>query len=178
MKAIQINTNEIRAEASGSLSPRPKAAFGDVLSGVSAMGPATAELTSQWTGNNQLAEAVLNMAFSGTEVARGAFQQTAASYPSYSYPGMMGSPKYAGESPLFANPNDVSGSLSPDSSVVPGTNMSTEQLMSVMNQNSMRLMYLQAAIQQHGQMYSTLSNISAADHRARMSMIEKFTARG
>ena len=50
--------------------------------------------------------------------------------------------------------------------------------MEVMNQNNLQLIELQAIMQSNMQTWNTKSNILSADHRAKMSMIEKFTARG
>ena len=65
------------------------------------------------------------------------------------------------------------------SAVVPGTEgFSQWDLINTMNQNNLQLLELQATMQSNMQGWNTKSNILSADHRARMAMIEKFTARG
>lgn len=181
MKSIQIDKNLIKAEAQSKFAAEPAAKFSTVLDGFSTMGPATAELTNQWTGNNRMASAVLNAAFSGLEVGRavspssyggaGGFGGYGGYGASAAAPGYMGAPKYAG-------PTDGNPAFSPTGGDVAGTGMSPDELMNTMNMNNLRLLELQAMMQSNMQRFTTLSNINSADHRARMSMIEKFTARG
>ena len=65
-----------------------------------------------------------------------------------------------------------------NSSVVSGTDgFSQMDMINTMNQNNLQLLELQAVMQSNMQQWNTKSNILSADHRARMAMIEKFTAR-
>lgn len=70
-----------------------------------------------------------------------------------------------------------------DSPVIPtgGTgmeeNFSQMDMINTMNQNNLKLLELQAVMQNNMQSWNTKSNILSADHRAKMAMIEKFTAR-
>lgn len=59
-----------------------------------------------------------------------------------------------------------------------GTGMTQMDMINTMNQNNLQLLELQAVMQNNMQGWNTKSNILSADHRARMAMIEKFTARG
>ena len=62
---------------------------------------------------------------------------------------------------------------------VPGYDgFSQSDMINTMNQNNLQLLELQATMQSNMQAWNTKSNILSADHRARMAMIEKFTARG
>jgi hypothetical protein len=77
--------------------------------------------------------------------------------------------------------NSLNASLMPggSSAVVPGTeNFSHMDMINTMNQNNLQLLELQATMQSNMQSWNTKSNILSADHKARMAMIEKFTARG
>lgn len=79
------------------------------------------------------------------------------------------------------NSLQTGGSLLPSSGtpVVPGTEgYSHSDMINSMNQNNLELLELQATMQSNMQSWNTKSNILSADHRARMAMIEKFTARG
>lgn len=188
-----INPVEIQNRAQQKFtSPPPKALgmeFGDFLSGVSAMTPFAAEFTHQATGSVGAATA-LNAAFVSFPAAASAFSGAAPSWASaggqlyspYGAPwgGQGGIPNLGGDYPMsglggtgFGAGTGVSGG-----EAVPGTNMSQFQLMNVMNQNNLRLIELQALMQSNMQVWNTKSNILSADHRAKMSMIEKFTARG
>lgn len=172
-----INPQEI--QKGQNLPSRPSGAkgmeFGDFLAGVSAMTPFATEFTRQSTGNVNAAT-VLNAAFSSFPAAASAFSGQAPSWARASSVGPYGQ-MYPGGIPGLDNtqgqPMPVSGG-----SVVPGTNMDQAQLMEVMNQNNLHLIELQALMQSNMQVWNTKSNILSADHRAKMSMIEKFTARG
>lgn len=183
MEPIQINTEAIKAQVKGKAAVgAPKTAFGDVLGGVSAMGPATAELVGQWSGGADLAGAVLNAAFSGVNVSAGFTPTSMGGYGGYgaytSTPGLMGTPGYT------TQPGYVSGKFATNT---PTTSTGTpiddpaqyqQEIMQTMNTNNLKLLELQAMMQSNMQSWTTKSNILSADHRARMSMIEKFTARG
>ncbi|MDO8526551.1 MAG: hypothetical protein Q7T03_02565 [Deltaproteobacteria bacterium] len=191
LESININPVEIqRAQNQPSAGPKAKGMeFGDFLGGVSAMTPFATEFTRQSTGNVNAAT-VLNAAFTSFPGAAGSFSG-AGGAPSWSaasspygpgsanggIPGLAmgsysGSPM-GGASAMGGNAAGVSGG-----SVVPGTNMTQFQLMDVMNQNNLQLIELQAIMQSNMQVWNTKSNILSADHRAKLSMIEKFTARG
>lgn len=161
--------------------------FGDFLAGVSAMNPFATELTHQATGNVNAAT-VLNAAFASFPAAASAFSGgggggapswAAAGGSPYGmaqqwYPpgGPGGMPGLGSHYPMGALGEGGSNQ------VVPGTNMTQFQMMEMMNQNNLRLIELQALMQSNMQVWNTKSNILSADHRAKMSMIEKFTARG
>jgi hypothetical protein len=106
----------------------------------------------------------------------GASGYTGAGYGS-SVPSLAG-----GYNPGFkaASTGTSLGGLSDGSSaVVPGTDgFSQMDMINTMNSNNLGLLELQAVMQSNMQAWNTKSNILSADHRARMAMIEKFTARG
>lgn len=153
--------------------------FGDFLGGVSALTPFATEFTRQSTGSVNAAT-VLNAAFTSFPGAAGAFAGGAAPSwalashmgPAMPYGAPGGMPNLGGSYP------SEQGLVSGGAQAVPGTNMTQFQLMEVMNQNNLRLIELQALMQSNMQVWNTKSNILSADHRAKMSMIEKFTARG
>ncbi|MDP2599970.1 MAG: hypothetical protein Q8P84_04455 [Deltaproteobacteria bacterium] len=163
---------------------KPKAMeFGDIMGATSAMTPFATEFTKQSTGSVNAAT-VLNAAFSSFPNAAAAFAGGAPSWSSAGYSaapyGAM-TPGYGatGGIPGLANTYGSPGQLPVSGGqAVPGTNMSQAQLMEVMNQNNLQLIELQAIMQSNMQTWNTKSNILSADHRAKMSMIEKFTARG
>jgi len=108
---------------------------------------------------------VLAAAFSGV----GATNAQAGGTPSFASGG-------TGGNYMQTMPGMLPGS---DTPVVPGTeNFSQMDMINTMNQNNMELLQLQATMQSNMQGWNTKSNILSADHRARMAMIEKFTARG
>jgi hypothetical protein len=92
-----------------------------------------------------------------------------------------------GSAPYFASggmgglSSGVGGSLLPagsGGSVIPGTENYTQMdMINTMNQNNLQLLELQAVLQSNMQSWNTKSNILSADHRARMAIVEKFTAR-
>lgn len=176
MKPIQINPAEIKAQMKGkAATAAPKAAFGDVLDGFSAMGPATAELVSQWSGGSETAGAVLNAAFSGINLSS-AGGVGAASYGAYgTMPGLMGAPRYTTQTGFAGG---KAGSPVPGAQNLDDPAAYQGEIMQTMNTNNLKLLELQAMMQSNMQTWTTKSNILSADHRARMSMIEKFTARG
>lgn len=194
MKPIQIDPNAIKTEvAKSARAGSPKAAFSDILNGVSAMGPATNELVGQWTGGNENAGAVLNAAFSGIGVTAGAASPAgfgaAGGYGAYSdYPGLFGSPRYTTQpgaiAPTGATPGTGvryagSGGATSLGQTDPNDPAQYQyEIMTTMNSNNLKLLELQALMQSNSQAWTTKSNILSADHRSRMSMIEKFSARG
>lgn len=179
----KIDPNVIKAEAKRVV--LPKAAFSDVMVGASAMGPATAELVGQWSGGSNMAGAVLNAAFSGIDVA-GGMGARAGMYSSYGdTPGIFGASRYTTQYPAytsgykFGDSTSAAGtSVSGGYGTTAGTDVDPAWLMQTMNQNNLQLLELQAMMQSNMQSWTTKSNILSADHRARMSMVEKFTARG
>lgn len=178
-----INPVEIQRRAAQPSRPLQAKAmeFGDFLGGVSAMTPLATEMTRQATGSVNAAT-VLNAAFTSFPAAASAFAGGAA--PSWASAQMY---PYGGSSQLYGGgggiPNlggsyPTQAGLDGGNQVVPGTNMTQFQMVEIMNQNNMRLMELQALMQSNMQVWNTKSNILSADHRAKMAMIEKFTARG
>lgn len=172
INGIDPKAIEQQVSAGGKASVAPKAAFGDVML---AMGPATSELVNQWSGGSEKAGAVLNAAFSGVDVGNQMSYMSGSSggYGAYaSSPGLMGSPKYTTQ-PGFAAANTGGMMANPDDPAA-----YQKEIMQTMNTNNLKLLELQANMQSNMQSWTTKSNILSADHRARMSLIEKFTARG
>lgn len=100
------------------------------------------------------------------------------------YNAQSGTPSFAGGTPYnmsggMNSMQTMPGMLpSSGSAVVPGNdNFSHMDMVNTMNQNNLQLLELQAVMQSNMQAWNTKSNILSADHRARMAMIEKFTAR-
>ena len=147
--------------------------FGSMLDMVGAgMGPVAATSTAMY-GNNTAA-AALNAAFSGMSAGAGA-----ASGGGMSYGASFGGSTSG--APYLAAGMDYKGSTlsSGSTSTIAGTDsLSQADMINTMNQNNLQLLELQAMMQNNMQGWNTKSNILSADHRARMSMIEKFTARG
>jgi hypothetical protein len=159
--------------------PKPKASklkdigggdFSGMLDAVSAMGP-TMTTASQLYGSSN-SSAVLSAAFSG--ITNGA-QTLAGSTPTFAS-GNSGGYNLGAQ---YASTSGTIGTLDSNASVVPGTEgFSQMDMINTMNQNNLQLLELQATMQSNMQEWNTKSNILSADHRARMAMIEKFTARG
>lgn len=153
-----------------------------------ATGPAAATAGSMY--GNTPAYVALNAAFSGMGQAASSLSSGGGGMGGMSYGASIGG-GYAG-APYLAAGTGVSykaggytgaGTLDPNSPVIPGTGVGPDGLsygdmISTMNQNNLQLLELQAMMQNNMQMWNTKSNILSADHRARMAMIEKFTARG
>lgn len=140
--------------------------FNVMLDAVSAMGPTASTTASMYGSSNS--SAVLAAAFSG--ISTGA--QTLGG-------GSMASAGGYGAGANFSSTGGSIGTLDPNASVVPGTEgFSQMDMINTMNSNNLQLLELQATMQSNMQGWTTKSNILSADHRARMSMIEKFTARG
>ncbi len=182
MSLDPINPQDIqRVQNQPQQTPRAKGEFADIMGGVSAMSPFATEFTRQATGNVNAAT-VLNAAFSSFPGAASAFSGGAPSWSSAGYSATPYGPgAYAGYQGGIPGLSMQYGVTQPPVSAgqaVPGTNMSQAQLMEVMNQNNLQLIELQAIMQSNMQVWNTKSNILSADHRAKMSMIEKFTARG
>ncbi|MBN1282897.1 MAG: hypothetical protein JXA24_03905 [Proteobacteria bacterium] len=144
--------------------------FGGMLDAASAMSP-VATTAGQLYGNNSSA-AVLAAAFSGIS-AGASTMGSGASLTSY------GTPSYAGGFAAQTTGSTFGGLSDGTTSVIPGTEGFTQMdMINTMNQNNLQLLELQATMQSNMQGWNTKSNILSADHRARMAMIEKFTARG
>lgn len=142
------------------------------------MGPFATEFTRQASGNINAAT-VLNAAFTSFPAAAGSFAGGAApswAMASSAIPYQLG--PGSGMPNLGANYPTYPQNMAGGSQVVPGTNLSQFQLMEIMNQNNLKLIELQALMQSNMQVWNTKSNILSADHRAKMAMIEKFSARG
>lgn len=157
-----------------------KSMYGDILGGVSAMTPFATEFTRQSTGSVNAAT-VLNAAFTSFPAAAASFAGSPAPSWAASYGATtpwMSSPNAMGGIPGLGGSYPTTQGLVSGGQAVPGTNLSQFQLMEVMNQNNLRLIELQALMQSNMQVWNTKSNILSADHRAKMAMIEKFTARG
>ena len=147
--------------------------FSGMLDAASAMSGVATTAGSLY-GNNSSA-AVLAAAFSGISAGAANFGSGAdaamtSGTPSFS--GGYGAQTIGGTS-SFGTLTDGS------SSVISGTDgFSQMDMINTMNQNNLQLLELQATMQNNMQGWNTKSNILSADHRARMAMIEKFTARG
>lgn len=134
--------------------------FNAFLGAVDAMGP-TAMTSGQVYGDVNSAT-VLSSAFSGVS----SLNAQSAGYV----------PTMAGGYGKVGGGMGMPGAGNP---VVPGTEgFSQADMINTMNQNNLHLLELQAMMQSNMQEWNTKSNILSADHRARMAMIEKFTARG
>ncbi len=175
MTVNAININEIRENAKAT-GVRTGKDFNAFLGAADAMGN-TALTAGQMYGSPN-ATTVLGAAFSGIS------QLSSMSAPSFaggaefgavSSPGSYGALKYSSASLSGSGLTGAGGS----SSVIPGTDgFSQADMINTMNSNNLQLLELQAMMQSNMQAWNTKSNILSADHRARMSMIEKFTARG
>lgn len=187
------NPIEIQKQTQAQMQNQPKGAikaqgmeFGDFLAGVSAMTPFATEFTRQSTGDVN-ATNVINAAFASFPASASAFAGGAgpgfsqASLSPYGLPAsaQFASGGYSTGMPGFAGHDPQTHGLgSPNAEVAPGTGMTQFQLMETMNQNNLKLIELQAIMQSNMQTWNTKSNILSADHRAKMSMVEKFSARG
>jgi hypothetical protein len=137
--------------------------FGNaMLDAVGAFEGTAATAMGMYGGNGAAAPTVLAAAFSGVN----SYNAHAAGTPSFASGGMNS----------MTAPGLLPGS---GSAVVPGTEgFNQMDMINTMNQNNLQLLELQAVMQTNMQGWNTKSNILSADHRARMAMIEKFTARG
>ncbi len=165
---------KVKAQGSG-------ADFSGMLDAVSAFSNTATTAANMYGGGTS--SAVLSAAFSGINAA--AAQGLGSGGGMASFGGASGGTPYmaTGYSPgmKFASTGTDSnlGGLNPNAPVVPGTEgFSQMDMINTMNQNNLQLLELQAVMQSNMQAWNTKSNILSADHRARMAMIEKFTARG
>lgn len=174
-----VNPDQIKAQGLNNKSKGTKTKayavsdFDATMGAISAMAP-MATATNQVYGGSPNSGAVLAAAFGGINelgAQRGGFGGYAgASYGGAPYMAAGFGAQYAGGS---------IGTLDPNAPVVPGTEGFTHMdMINTMNQNNLQLLELQAVMQSNMQGWNTKSNILSADHRARMAMIEKFTARG
>ncbi len=175
---IRIEPNAIQKKAGIS---RKFASGGETFGSVmSTFAPAMSEFMYQGTGSSTAAS-VLHAAFSAFPGAAGGNQfggatglnsygTGATGFGAYSEsPGVMGTGKYA-SGLSTTNSTEIAG--------LEGSGLSQAELINTMNVNNLKLLELQAVMQNNMQAWNTKSNILSADHRARMAMIEKFTARG
>jgi len=168
--AIQIvNPLAIRkgAKASKVKSAGGYSNFDVMMDAVGAAQLPAATAMGMYGGSNS--SSVLAAAFSGVNAYRAQTSGGGAPY--------LASGAYGG---LHNLSGGVGGEMLPggSSSVVPGTDYSQTDMINQMNQNNLQLLGLQATLQSNMQAWNTKSNILSADHRAKMAMIEKFTARG
>jgi hypothetical protein len=195
VKNLRVEPNKIssKGKAMG-----PGDNFDSLLGAMAAMEPMNTELMYQATGSSNAA-AVLHGAFTGVTGAASAYgyggvggspYAAAGGYGGYGgfgalseYPGMMGVGSYGTSGGYVTGGkglNDFSSPLPSNvgGSTQAGTGLPTQELINSMNVNNLKLLELQAVMQSNMQAWNTKSNILSADHRARMAMIEKFTARG
>ena len=149
--------------------------FNAFLGAVEAFAPAGATAGQMYGDVNS--STVLGAAFSGVSTLNA--QTAGGGVPSFahgtgaSYAGGGFGGGFAG-TPAFSK-----GVAGGGQAVVAGTNgFNRADLVNSLHSNSLELLELQATMQTHLQQSNIKSNILSADHRARMSMIEKFTARG
>lgn len=145
--------------------------FNSWLQAADAMSPMGYTINEQYGSSAPTSQAVLASAFSGVQ-STSAVTSDAAYAPSFAGGGMG---DYGPRAGLYQTVGGAGGS----DPVIPGAaGFSTGDLINSMNQNNLHLLELQATMQSNMQAWNTKSNILSADHRARMAMIEKFTARG
>ncbi|MBI4212514.1 MAG: hypothetical protein HY540_07750 [Deltaproteobacteria bacterium] len=162
----EIRPNDIKAQSTSKGLGTTKD-FNAFLGAVDAFGPAGATATQMYGDVNSAT--VLSAAFSGVSSLRA---QTA---PSYAYGGAAMTGDYTQAMLKGGSPGLAGGGANP---VIPGTEgFSQADMINTMNQNNLQLLELQAVLQSNMQAWNTKSNILSADHRARMTMIEKFTVR-
>ena len=179
MTIEQINPMAIKAKAQSIGGNKMKAVssegFSSMLDMVGAgMAPMAATSAAMYGGNT--AAAALNAAFSGMSQTAGAMNSGGASYGASFGGGVSSGAPYLSAGMSYGASTTSGYGSSP---AVAGTdNLSQADMINTMNQNNLQLLELQAMMQNNMQGWNTKSNILSADHRARMSMIEKFTARG
>jgi len=184
---IKIDPKAVQTSAKAATVSQAKgqtvSSFDTMMGSVSAMGPFAGELSYGLSGD-PTAASVISAAFNSFPAAASTMAGGAPAgyYPSYgkgtfaatqsdaqlagiSGAGAFGSQTYAGPG--------VSGNQQ-----IAGTGVTPYDLMQTMNQNNLQLLELQAVMQSNMQTWTTKSNVLSADHRAKMSLIEKFSARG
>lgn len=189
VKSIKIEPSEIKMSGKAQGSAPVGKNFDAFLGAADAMAPMNEAIMYGTTGSDTAA-AVLHGAFTGMSGAAGAYGYGPAKaggggyggYGGYGalseYPGMMG---FGGASTTGGYA--TGGGYKAIDSGMGGTGgqvqgLPTQELLNTMNMNNLKLLELQAMMQSNMQQWNTKSNILSADHRARLSMIEKFTARG
>lgn len=145
--------------------------FGMIMDAAMALAPVGGAINNAY--GNSIGATALASAFSGMQAGAGAMGGGGMSYASGGIsPAPMMAAGFGGgkgmgmpnaEQPLFPGTGD--------------TGMSQMDMVNTMNQNNLQLLELQAVMQNNMQGWNTKSNILSADHRARMTMIEKFTVR-
>ena len=149
--------------------------FSGMMDAVSAMNNTATTAASMYGSSNSTA--VLAAAFSGISAAS-AQGLGGGGTPSMAT-GTYGMGSKALSTTSTSTDSTFGSVTSSDSSVIAGTEgFSQMDMINTMNQNNLQLLELQAVMQSNMQAWNTKSNILSADHRARMAMIEKFTARG
>ncbi len=150
--------------------------FGGMMDAINAMGATATTATGMYGSSNS--SAVLAAAFSGINAASA--QGLGSGGAPYMASGSMGGSLTYGMKGMSAGDSALGGvGSSSTTPVVAGTEgFSQMDMINTMNQNNLQLLELQAVMQSNMQSWNTKSNILSADHRARMAMIEKFTARG
>jgi len=147
--------------------------FGFMLDAIGAMGP-TAMVAGQRYGSPN-SQAVLGAAFSGIGASA---QQVGGGVSGSVSGGFGGGAPYLAAGVGYKGDTLGVGGLGGTSAIPGAEGFSQMDMVNTMNQNNLQLLELQAVMQNNMQGWNTKSNILSADHRARMAMIEKFTARG
>lgn len=177
VKGIDINQIKQQAMKAGRVGTTKS--FDDVLMGAAmgadafsgAAGQAASMYGAGSGGSAAIAAAFSGVSQLGAVAGNGSYPSYAAGYDMGGYSGM----KYSSASLTGSGLTGTGTS----SSVIPGTEgFSQMDMINTMNSNNLQLLELQALMQSNMQSWNTKSNILSADHRARMAMIEKFTARG
>lgn len=194
MTIEQINPLAIKAKAAKAgfkaISTDFNTTLGNTMGMIGAsLGPVAATTGAMYGGGNMPAYVALNAAFSGmgqtaSELSGGGMGGGMYGASMGMGGGMASSAPYlaAGTGGSYKGTNasiGVGGMYGPNTPTIPGTEgLSYGDMITTMNNNNLQLLELQAMMQNNMQMWNTKSNILSADHRARMAMIEKFTARG
>ena len=174
MTIEQINPLAIKAQTAKKGFKATGADFSGMLDAVNAMGTTAATAGGMYAGNTGMA--ALNAAFSGLGTTSSAMSSGGGGmgYNASFGGGMSGGTPYLSAGTNFSASTLASGG----NSVIAGSDgLSQADMINTMNQNNLQLLELQAMMQNNMQAWNTKSNILSADHRARMTMIEKFTAR-
>lgn len=191
VKNVRIEPQEINKKVAGKAAMNPaESNFSSFLGAVDAMAPTGAELMYQSTGSSNAA-AVLHGAFSGMSSAASVYGYGAGGGTSAlssggvgaygDFPGVMGVGSYNTLGGYAAGGGYAPGAFKAGNELPMsggGSAPGTQEMINSMNTNNLKLLELQAVMQSNMQAWNTKSNILSADHRARMAMIEKFTARG
>ncbi|MFH0800484.1 MAG: hypothetical protein V2A66_09940 [Pseudomonadota bacterium] len=148
--------------------------FNSMMDAIGAMGPTAMTAGQVYGGTNSAA--VLSAAFSGIGAASGSIGGGGA-YGASVGGGMSGGAPYLAAGMGYKGDSIGAGGLSGTNAVAGANGMSQMDMINTMNSNNLQLLELQAVMQNNMQSWNTKSNILSADHRARMSMIEKFQAR-